>query len=64
MAAREDPARPKGAVNAGARAVADYFSAEDRQWFTAQCARYLASDYGYDYARWDDESRGPAASSA
>jgi len=64
MAAREDPARPKGAVNAGARAVADYFSAEDRQWFTAQCARYLASDYGYDYARWDDESRGAAASSA
>lgn len=63
MAAREDPARPKGAVNPGRRAVDDYFSADDRAWFTAQCARYLAHDYGYDYGRWSD-ARGEAASSA
>jgi hypothetical protein len=60
MAAQEDPARPKGAVNPGARAVDDYFAADDRRRFTALCARYLDADYGYDYRRWRDE----AASSA
>jgi len=63
MAAREDPARPKGAVNPGARPVDDYFGPEDRRWFSAQCARYLASTWGYDYARWSPP-RGEAASSA
>jgi hypothetical protein len=63
MAAREDPARPKGAVNPGARPVDDYFGPEDRRWFSARCARYLASTWGYDYARWSP-ARGEAASSA
>ncbi len=53
MAAREDPARPKGAVNAGARRAHDYFTEADRRWFTVQCARYLTEAWGYDYARWD-----------
>lgn len=56
MAAREDPARPKGAVNEGARAVHDYFTAADREWFTAQCACHLADTWGYDYTRWDAAS--------
>lgn len=56
MAAREDPARPRGAVNAGTRRVDDYFGPADRAWFSAQCARYLEHAYGYDYARWDAAS--------
>lgn len=56
MAAREDPARPKGAVNPGARRIEDYFADGDRRWFSAQCARYLDDAYGYDYARWDSAS--------
>lgn len=56
MAAREDPTRPRGAVNAGARRVHDYFDAADRDWLTTQCARYLVDSWGYDYARWDAAS--------
>lgn len=54
MAAREDPDRPKGAVNPGTRSINDYFTAADRLWFTAQCERYLHARYGYDYAAWGE----------
>lgn len=56
MRAREDPARPPGAVNVGARRVDDYFGSADREWFEAQCARYLDDPWGYDYGRWDAAS--------
>ncbi len=53
MAAREDPTRPAGAVNLGEKRFADYFSAVDRERFSALLARHLADSYGYDYSRWD-----------
>ena len=56
MASREDPTRPKGAVNVGARQAGEYFNDADRRWFGAQCARYLDEAYGYDYTRWEATS--------
>lgn len=56
MAAREDPARPPGAVNLREKDFRDYFSAADRARFSALAERYLDHAYGYDYSRWDRDS--------
>lgn len=51
MRAKDDPARPPGAVrDAGAASAA--FDPADRAFVEAVCRRYLTHDFGYDYADW------------
>ena len=51
MQARDDPARPAGAVRIGTAAEPDYTEA-DQAFVTAVCRRCLRHPCGYDFARW------------
>ncbi len=53
MAAKDDPARPPGAVRATAANPFDEFDAADRTFFSTVCATHLRHPLGYDYAHWD-----------
>ena len=53
MAAKDDPARPPGAVRATAANPFDEFDADDRAFLSAACATHLRHSLGYDYAHWD-----------
>ncbi|MEQ8659267.1 MAG: sulfotransferase [Gammaproteobacteria bacterium] len=53
MAAKDDPARPPGAVRITAANPCDEFDADDRAFLGAVCAAHLRHAFGYDYTRWD-----------
>lgn len=52
MRARDDPARPPGAVRVADDQTA-VFDQSDRAFVEAVCRRYLRHDFGYDYTNWD-----------
>ncbi len=52
MAAKDDPARPPGAVRTSTQAPLDHFDGAAREWFSDLCAQHLRYPLGYDYTRW------------
>jgi hypothetical protein len=52
MAARADPARPRGEVNDDDGDPLALYRSSDREFVRSRCARYLRYDFSYDYAAW------------
>ncbi|MGE0485053.1 MAG: sulfotransferase domain-containing protein [Gammaproteobacteria bacterium] len=52
MAAKEDPARPPGAVRESPGDPRAAYDEPAREFVSAVCARYLEHDFGYDFACW------------
>lgn len=52
MQALADPLRPKGEVNADIVDINAWFSSSDRQFFSAQCRRFLHHNFGFNYDDW------------
>jgi len=52
MAARADPARPPGEVNANTDDPLEQYEPADREYVQSRCAAFLRRDFGYDYSVW------------
>jgi Sulfotransferase domain len=57
MEARDDPARPPGAVRVDDTTDIDAPNAADEAFFVRACAVNLRYDFGYDYSRWSADDR-------
>ena len=52
MSSREQPGRTHNLVRKDNRDPVNWFSDDDREYFSARCRQFLKHDFGYDFADW------------
>ena len=53
MSQQEPPGRTRKLVRKDSRDPVEWFTENDREYFTACCQRLLKYDFGYDFANWE-----------